>query len=233
MAALRLDKISRNYKIRISDLFSYHEAIQNRVIKNVLLSFSSEPKGIAYTHVRAFMDLVYGSNLQGVLNLPFGIEVKRFGDNVFVHYNPRKIPGENQNEIEDPISHFLYGNIAIPGIINIIECGLNIKFSIMDVILLERYNFNEKKTAYLDFHKTNLPLTLRSMNPGDRIDPLGMKGTQKLKSLFINEKVPVSMRHKIPILTDAQSIIWVTGMRLSERVKITDETRKIIKVEII
>jgi tRNA(Ile)-lysidine synthase len=60
-----------------------------------------------------------------------------------------------------------------------------------------------------------------------------MKGTKKIKSFFIDEKIPINKRKRFPLLLDKESVIWIVGMRLSERVKITEKTRQILKVEIV
>lgn len=233
LTEMRLDRFSRDYRIKISQFLSYHEAIQNRVIKVILQSFSPSPGGVAYVHVKVFKDMILGDNLQASLNLPFGIEVKRNDDIISIRYRPRKTNNHERRNGEDKNVYFQYDNVPVPGNVDIAEHGLTIHFSVIEGINSDIYHLNVGKSAYMDYHHIAFPLTVRSLKPGDRIRPLGMKGTQKLKSLFINEKVPDHLRHKIPLLADAESVIWVAGMRLSERVKITNKTRKILKVEIV
>jgi tRNA(Ile)-lysidine synthase len=233
MAEMRLDQSSHEYTIKIPDLLSYHEAIQNRVIKNVFLSFSTTKTGIAYVHITAFRNLILGDNLKASLNLPFGIKVQREGDIVSILYKPRYIENDNIDSQESNKFFFQYDHVPVPGKININELGIMINFSIFEGTVADAPNVKKSKSAYMDYDKIFFPLMVRSIKPGDRIIPLGMKGTQKLKSIFINEKVPANMRYKIPILADAMSIIWVAGIRLSEHVKITDKTRNIIKAEIV
>jgi tRNA(Ile)-lysidine synthase len=60
-----------------------------------------------------------------------------------------------------------------------------------------------------------------------------MTGTRKLKSVFIDEKIPRGIRGKIPVVADRLSILWVPGVRLSERVRIGEETQRVLSVEII
>jgi tRNA(Ile)-lysidine synthetase-like protein len=43
------------------------------------------------------------------------------------------------------------------------------------------------------------PIIIRPFRAGDRFKPLGLKGFQKLKKFFINNKVPFSQKKKIPI----------------------------------
>jgi len=89
------------------------------------------------------------------------------------------------------------------------------------------------RRAYLDLERIDGPLVLRSPRPGDRIQPLGMKGTRKLSRLLIDEKVPRDRRSRIPVLADDLSVLWVPGLRLSERARVTGGTRRVLKAEII
>jgi tRNA(Ile)-lysidine synthase len=62
---------------------------------------------------------------------------------------------------------------------------------------------------------------------------LGAKGTQKLKEFFIDHKIPRFERPKIPLLVSGEMIAWIVGYRIDERVKITEKTQKIVKVEVV
>ena len=59
-----------------------------------------------------------------------------------------------------------------------------------------------------------------------------MKGTKKLKSLFIDEKVPQEIRSSIPILTTSDNdIIWVYGMRIADIYRVTSDTNKVLFIK--
>jgi tRNA(Ile)-lysidine synthase len=70
------------------------------------------------------------------------------------------------------------------------------------------------------------------MRPGDRINPLGLGGTKKLNEYFIDRKIAATRRREIPLLVDAESIVWIGGERISERVRITEKTRRVLKAGI-
>ena len=55
--------------------------------------------------------------------------------------------------------------------------------------------------------------------------------TKKLKSIFIDEKIPKSDRDKIPILCADGEIAAIIGGRVSEKYKITKETGRALAVE--
>jgi tRNA(Ile)-lysidine synthase len=84
--------------------------------------------------------------------------------------------------------------------------------------------------AVMDLGKVDLStLTVRSQQPGDRIDPLGMDGrTKKLQDLFVNAKVSREHRGSWPVIVDATGPLWVPGLALAERLKVTDGTISLI-----
>jgi tRNA(Ile)-lysidine synthase len=85
----------------------------------------------------------------------------------------------------------------------------------------------------LDYQNLQFPLKIRNFRPGDRFQPLGVKGTQKLKEFFIDHKIPKFERPRIPLLISGEMIAWVVGYRIDERVKITEDTQRVLKVKVI
>ncbi|PIY33191.1 MAG: hypothetical protein COZ07_03080 [Candidatus Infernicultor aquiphilus] len=76
------------------------------------------------------------------------------------------------------------------------------------------------------------PLKLRNRRIGDRFYPLKMIGEKKVKEYFIDNKIPKSHRDLIPILVDSENkIIWIVGMRMDNRVKITSTSKKLLYIK--
>lgn len=69
---------------------------------------------------------------------------------------------------------------------------------------------------------------IRTRQPGDRIRPLGLNGTKKLQDILIDAKVPIDQRDRVPLLCDREGILWVCGLRRSERSIIEKETTSIL-----
>ena len=86
-------------------------------------------------------------------------------------------------------------------------------------------------TAFMDYERIVPPLTVRNVRPGDRMALLGMGGTKKIKSYFSDRKIPLCRRGEIPLLVDARSVVWIAGERICERVKVTAETKTVLKTE--
>lgn len=89
----------------------------------------------------------------------------------------------------------------------------------------------EKNTASFDIDKLEFPLTLRYMEKGDVIKPLGMKGRKKLNRLFIDDKIPKEKRNKMLLLCYKDEILWILGHRISDVYKITSRTKRVVCLE--
>jgi tRNA(Ile)-lysidine synthase len=86
------------------------------------------------------------------------------------------------------------------------------------------------RIAFLDADKLRFPLTLRTLKPGDRFIPFGMKGHRKLKNFFVDLKVPLEERYSTPVLCCDDNVAWVCGFRIDDRFKVTSETKKVMKL---
>jgi tRNA(Ile)-lysidine synthase len=85
--------------------------------------------------------------------------------------------------------------------------------------------------AYFDFSRTGSALTVRSRRPGDRFQPLGMNGSRKLNRFMMDARIPQSWRRRIPVVASPEQIIWLVGWRISEQVKVTGATKKVLRLE--
>lgn len=74
-------------------------------------------------------------------------------------------------------------------------------------------------------------LTLRNWHPGDWFTPLGMTGHKKVSDFLIDSKIPVYQKNNVFVLSNRDGIIWVCGLRVDDRFKLKEETRRILKLE--
>ncbi len=58
-------------------------------------------------------------------------------------------------------------------------------------------------------------LCVRSRHPGDRIAPTGMDGSKKFQDLFVDAKLPESLRDTTPLFVCDSEVVWVPGYRIS------------------
>jgi tRNA(Ile)-lysidine synthase len=85
----------------------------------------------------------------------------------------------------------------------------------------------------VDADLLSYPLHIRPWRAGDRFVPSGMKGrSKKMQDYFVNLKIPVSRRGRIPILDSPQGIVGVLGFRQDERFQVSDCTRRCVVISI-
>lgn len=73
-------------------------------------------------------------------------------------------------------------------------------------------------------------LRIRSIRPGDRIIPFGMRESKKLQDVFVDKKVPRAKRALAGVVVDDEKILWVVGIVASEVTRITERTRHAIRL---
>lgn len=85
----------------------------------------------------------------------------------------------------------------------------------------------------LDPHFDPANLTVRTWLHGDRLQPLGMKGTKKLQDFFTDKKIPTAERATIPIFLYKDEIVAVGTLTVNEKYKMRKTTKKMLKINII
>lgn len=93
--------------------------------------------------------------------------------------------------------------------------------------------FTNDGRAYVDEALLIYPLVLRGRQPGDVFMPLGMKTFKKLSNFLVDEKVPLPVKDKVPLLINGNgAIIWVAGLRQDNRYKVSATTKKVAIFEL-
>lgn len=89
-----------------------------------------------------------------------------------------------------------------------------------------------KEAIYADFDKIlDGKIFVRGWKPGDRFKPLGMEGRKKLQDFFSDNRVPRSIRQRMPIFCDKNdNILAVSSLRISDDVKIDKNTKRVLKI---
>ena len=96
-----------------------------------------------------------------------------------------------------------------------------------DILVLDQPTSppSDPAEAMLDREKLNFPLNIRAWEQGDRFRPLGMKNFKKVSDVLIDMKVPLIHKKKVKVMCSGDDIIWVIGIRIDDRYKISPVTR--------
>jgi tRNA(Ile)-lysidine synthase len=73
-------------------------------------------------------------------------------------------------------------------------------------------------------------LVVRCWRPGDRMSPLGLRGSKSLQDLFTARRIPRRERTGVAVVESDGEIAWVAGVATSERFKVTKATREAVRL---
>jgi tRNA(Ile)-lysidine synthase len=90
----------------------------------------------------------------------------------------------------------------------------------------------EADRAAFDADCLGQPLVVRGRRPGDRLQPFGATDERRLKTLFIDAKVPRWERARYPVIEAGGVIIWVAGLRRSAIAPVTPDTRRVLELRL-
>jgi len=205
-------------KIDISKLQSLELSLPGHILRMAVEKIKGDLTQLSFTHVHDILGKLEATE-KWELHLPGGIFViGNRGELVICKEKPK---------IRE-VKPFRY-SLPVPGEIEIPETGRVVRGSFVEEI----EKGNNPDVAFVDYDVLGKEIIIRNKLPGDRFSPLGVKGTKKLQDFFVDEKVPVEERDLIPIVESGGKIIWVAGFRIDEQAKITEKTRKILKLELV
>lgn len=203
----------------INKMHDIHPALLRRVIRIGIEKLTGSLKGIEYRNIESVVDLLTKSTGAAAI-LPQNIKAYISYNKLILSINTKPENYKYYLELEndkDNIAQYFDFTIRL----TTVEAS-----KIADIK-------KDKYKVYIDKDKVKQKLVLRNRFDGDVFSPIGLKGSKKLKEYFIDEKIPKEERDKILLIADGKEIVWVLGRRLSEKYKITKDTKEAIIINVI
>jgi tRNA(Ile)-lysidine synthase len=193
--------------------------LQRRILRHWIGCTRGHLRGLEFVHIDEFLRLMNEGASQGRLSIPGGWELVREYDRIKLAKASRSLKR---------ICYSYHFTIGI--FLRIPEAGMQLFSQQVDT------PFGPKAThpleSMFDLGELPGPLVVRNFRRGDRFKPLGMSGHhKKLKDLFIDMKVPLSVRATLPLLTAGDEILWVPGYAQSEIARLTDKTKSVLYIK--
>lgn len=210
--------ISRKTDERLELFLSPLEAMEKVILRRVLRRAIDETKGLrgtGFIHIEDIIGLIKNGQHGDRLYLPTGLRViKNYATLVMTSELPVKINNYS---------------LDVPGEVAIQETKSVIKASVQD----EAEDYGDGKSFVIfDADKASQPLTVRARKEGDYFYPMGFGKKKKIQDFFVDKKIPRDERDAIPIVVSGNDILWVAGFRGDERFKVTEGTKRFMKLEI-
>ncbi|MFB6214745.1 MAG: tRNA lysidine(34) synthetase TilS, partial [Candidatus Bipolaricaulia bacterium] len=199
-------------------LLELHPYLQRATVRKFLKEARGDLEDLTYSHVEDLLDKLREEPASTRLDLP-GITFSLDRDKACF--------GENLPERPRPSYYF---EIKPGEVIEVEDADLKITCEIMsseDEWNLEDFQ-GDRLIEAVDWRKVEQPIVIRNREDGDRFVPLGMNGEKKLKDFFIDLKIPLRDRDRIPLVCDRAGIIWVVGFRIDDRYRVDETTGEIL-----
>ena len=90
----------------------------------------------------------------------------------------------------------------------------------------------DKHIACLDADKINRPLTIRKWERGDKFVPLGMNGKKNVSDYLTDKKYSLFQKENQYVVCCGEDIVWLVNERTDHRYRITDNTQRIMLIQI-
>lgn len=202
-----------------------HPALSARVFLMAIENLKGDTRGFYSVHTEAFLNLISSTEPGASVDLPGGLRVRR-------EYEQVVIESLLEIAVESDVDNAYEAELSLPGVTELGKTGSTFTAEILE----ERPD--PKKTpelvALFDLdllESIDSPLTVRTFRAGDRMTPLGMSGVKKVQDIFVDDKVAKTLRASVPLLICAGEVLWIAGLRQSERAKLTAGTKRTLRIE--
>lgn len=192
------------------------EAIRKRLIRKAIENISGNLHGIEEIHINDIIKLFQDAKTGKNIDISKGLRARVSYSDFIIELRNNTNPKLETKKIE--IGENVLEEFAI-----IIS---------LELISADEIDFNNADIKYIDYDKVSGELWIRRRKSGDKFSPLGLGGSKKLKDYMIDKKIPQDKRNSIPILCDNSGIIWVIGYGLSDKYKITKETKQTLRIKL-
>ena len=195
-----------------------HPALQRLILRRAYVLATGDSRRLRESHIASMCESANSETTGLTIQLP--------DDWLFqVHYSSLTL---GRGETDDyPYPVFLGSHaISLPKDpeskkITLIP-GWEISVEIPSHLTVYDLKTTDPLTAYLNIKSVDTDLHVRTRNPQDIFQPMGMSMAKKLQDFYTDSKIPAIWRSKIPLLISDKGIMWIVGYRISELARVND-----------
>jgi len=207
-------------------------ALTERLIRRLYQEVRGSRQGLTAAHVGQVIHLASESSSGHRVELPGGIIVERVFDDLLFSQTRRTRHSLEAREIparEQRYQHVVTlpargdTSVAVP------ELKRRFCLKVIDWPIGERDT--KREDATLDLERLRAPLVLRNWRPGDAYRARGRREVQKIKRMFLAQRVPMRDRAGWPVLESAGRVAWARGMPPADEFCADEGTRVGVVIE--
>lgn len=217
-------------QIQQNSFETFPELIKKMVIRKGMEQVGGKKRDLSHKHVDVMMELM-NKQVGRTLDLPYEMHAKRNYEGIRLEKRRTYSSGE---EKKAEIMQECMSELNIPGETILADRNLKVRCKILE----KPKNLSIKDipqkiyTKWFDYDIIKSSLYIRTRQAGDNI-VIDEKGHQKkLKSWFVDEKIPKEVRDSQLLLAENNDILWVLGHRMSKAYQVKQSTKWILQIEV-
>lgn len=226
-------------------------ALRHRVLRHAAIALAGHDHTLSARNVDALDAAVERKASGGTVELPGGMRAVREYDRLIV----ARMPAEARDAADAPVRRAADEAIPlpVPGVVELPALGWRVRAwrserpagleadegpeppnvpSFSRAADLTGELGHAETRAHLDAEAASGELWVRTWRAGDRFQPLGLPVEKKLQDVFADAKVPRALRRRIPLVCNRAHILWVAGLRIDHRARLTRDTSAVLVLQL-
>ena len=190
------------------------------ILREVLVRISGKEKDLEAVHL-SDLQALFSKQVGKKLDLPYEMEARRCYEGISVgkrlQCDAKEVCAFVKLEPGEEKEYFLQGQK--------ITCRLKKNEP-------SKAAYAQKSgTQCFDYDIITQDVCIRTRQPGDYITIHPDGRTQKIKSFFINEKIPAEQRDKLLLVADGSHILWIVGIRTNCAYRVCGHTKRVLEIQ--
>ncbi len=195
-----------------------HPAVASALMRRYVADVAGNLLGFERSHIEALCALARGGPPNGRIVLPYGWLARRRYGKLLV------LRAEKHNDVAAAFEVVL----AVEGVTVVASARTIFQSALVPRALAPMPH--DATEALFDARSLGAGLIARNFNPGDRITPLGVAGSRKVKDVFIERKIPSDQRRRFPVVLLEGRVAWLPGLVRSNLALVTAETTEVVRL---
>ena len=216
-----LVRTENGYRILQEEYNRTPKVLRPILLKKILVNVCQREKDLESVHLHQIEEL-FDRQTGRKIHLPYQMEAKRVYDGVEIY---QKV--EEEDEISEAFFFDLREQLETSQ-----WNGQKICCRVLNKLQIDGETLEKSHTKRFDCDIIKNGITFRTRRQGDYITIHPDGRTQKLKSYFINEKIPQEERDKILLVADGSHILWIVGYRVNCAYQMNENTNCVLEIHI-
>lgn len=222
------ERIEQGYRIDAMAFFGMHVAMQRELLRLLLEQLQGDLKNFGFVHIEQVRKLFLKEHGSRRIDLPGMWQARKSYQELFIE---KRVSGPAKSGVVTSGADAKTVLLDCSGETMLPEFGAAIRCTRIPAGGLMPNDLGPYKAVF-DCAVLQFPLYVRRRLPGDLFYSLGAPGSRKLKKLLIDLKVPSRQRDLLPLVCDEKGILWVAGLRRSERGRVIEDSQDLLILEL-